>query len=372
MVAIPAPQPLLVQGLIAAGEFSSVFLCCKTSGTDLTAVKCFSRARISAEERLGRKAQNEQHILSLVSQLPHPFVVNFRFTLSDNDYLCLGMEHVGGCDMFTLLQNKGSLSRDITRIYAAEVGLALGHIHSFDIIFRDLKPENVLIGLDGHTKLTDFGSALKMSGRQGAEPPPAGIVSLGGTPEYMSPEMLLGLPTCEVSDWWAFACLVCEMLTGSSPFVVASQSINNSTISQSIQGLMERIIHGPVDVPEHRNIGASELSLLEVLLVRDPRDRLGARPDGHSAVLAHEFFQGILADILLLKQYPAPWLPHLDGPISGLAGVPEAGEEALRSAEASTHAQGALVDATDEAVEAQLAAQLALAPVLLWPHRRSG
>ena len=356
----PSPS-ILLQGIIASGEFSAVYLCATNKA--LMVVKCFERARVSADKSLVRRVQNEKYILSLVSQLPHPFIVQLRFTHFDTDQMFLGMDYVAGCDAFTLLHHKGSLSPDWTRLYAAEVCLALGHLHSFDLIFRDLKPENVLIGVDGHTKLTDFGSALKMYGRLGLEPPPARAVSLGGTPEYMSPEVLTGAPTCEVSDWWSFGCFVTELLTGCSPFAGANMNL---------QGLTRQIIHDPIEVPYHPHVGASEVCFVESLLVREPIDRLGARPHGHTAVLAHKWFDGVSAESLLRKQLPAPWIPHLDGPLPEAEFDPEADVHAAESnAEASGHAQGALVDATDETIKAQLAEELALPPLLLdgWGER---
>ena len=302
------------------------------------------------------------HLLARVMPLPlarnicwgeAPLVISLFSRISRHTAHRIPLPMLLPGDAFTLLQNKGSLSPDWTRIYAAEMCLALGHIHSFDLIFRDLKPENVLIGLDGHMKLTDFGSVMKMYGRRGAQPPPARIVSLSGTPEYMSPEILLGAPTCEVSDWWSFGCFVTEMLTGASPFVEASQDI---------QGLVNRIIHGPIDAPHHPHVAAAEVSFLEALLVRNPTDRLGARPLGHKAVLAHEWFDGMSAEMLLRKQLPAPWLPHLNGPLPERMQAMHAKDASARDVDVSGHAQGALIEATDEAVEAHLAVQLALAP----------
>jgi len=358
MASLSSGNTLSLQGLIASGEFSAVFLAHRSKDTELTVVKCFSRERSSADEHAERRVQSEKFALSLISQISHPFVVQFRYVHYDNDQLFLGMEHVGGCDAFTLLQNKGSLSPDWTRIYAAEICLALGHVHSFDIVFCDLKPENVLIGLDGHLKLVDFSSALKLYGRRGAVPPPARLISLSGTPEYMSPEILLGAPTCRVSDWWSFACFVCELLTGSSPFVEADQDI---------QGLVNRIIHGPIDIPQHPHTGAEELNFLEALLVRDPRDRLGAHPLGHQAVLLHEWFHGMSAELLLQKQLPAPWLPHLNGPLpeaEGTMNIMHTGDASATNAMASGHAQGARLHSADEAIEAQLAARLAPSPAV--------
>ena len=360
---------LELQALIAMGDFSTLFLAHRARDADLSAVKCFSREQVRANA-LSRRVQGEKSALALVAHLPHPFVLRYLYTHYDAEKLYLGMEYVGGCDLFTLVQNKGPLTPNWTRMYAAEMCLALGHLHSFDLIFRDLKPENVSLCLDGHAKLTGFGSALKMYGRCGGQPPTARPVSLSGTPEFLSPEILLGAPTCEVSDWWSFGCFVSELLTGSSPF---------TEDAQDIQALVWRILHVRIDAPEHPHVGFPEASFLEALLVRDPSHRLGARPHGHKAVLAHKWFAGISAERLLRKQLPAPWLPHRNGPLnaadrmspSQVGALPEAGAEAAESmptgdetaydAEASGHAQGALVEATHETVEPE---ELACSPTV--------
>ena len=355
-----------LQGLIAKGDFSTVRVAQREGDADVTAVKCFSREQVRTNVLLSRRVESEKYALGLLSTLPHPYVIRYLYTHYDAERLLIGMEYPGGCDVFTLLQNKGSLSPDWARSYAAEVTLALGHIHSFNLIFRDLRPENVLIGADGHTKLTGFGCALEMSGCQDGqvEPPPAHIVSLNGTPEFLAPEILLGNPTSEVSDWWSFGCFVAEMLTGSSPFAEEGQDIKR---------LVERILHVPIDAPMHPHVGSSEVSLLEALLVRDPNDRLGARPQGQYAVLAHKWFSGVSAAELVLRKLPVPWLPHLDGPSPEAKAEAEAEkrDEPSGDAETSGHAQGALTEATYEQVDTHLAEEIARPPAVLagWGER---
>ena len=89
----------------------------------------------------------EKELLQAVSAVPHPFVVQFKFAYWDDVRAYLGMDFVGGCDLFTLARSRGPLPCAWVVFYCAEICLALGHIHSFDIIHRDVKPENILIGM---------------------------------------------------------------------------------------------------------------------------------------------------------------------------------------------------------------------------------
>ena len=235
--------------------------------------------------------------------LPHPFIIRHLYSAQNGTFLFLGMENVGGGDVFTLLQQRGPLAPELaSNLRGRGLPLALGHVHSFDVVFRDLKPENVLIALDGHAKLADFGSSKQMAGRVSADvPPPPEVHSLCGTPEYMSPEILLGNPCSETCDWWSLGCFVAECPLRRDPFAEPDQAVNH---------LVRKILHDGVAVPEHPNIGAAETEFILALLVREPLERLGARAQGgHLAVLAHPWFKNVPIASYLRKEQPVAWLP---------------------------------------------------------------
>jgi len=194
---------------------------------------------------------------------------------------------------------------------------------------RRAQPENVLIALDGHTKLADFGSAKHMRGRIGNTPPAPHAHSLCGTPEYMAPEWLLGLHCCETVDFWSMGCFLTEMLCGWTPFGAPGQDIHH---------LIREILHSPITMPLHANIGHLESELLTRLLDRDPEERLGARPHGHMAILEHPWFGGVPPAAYLHKQVPVTWLPHLNGPPP--EGEPPPPPTRALLQQAANHAQG--------------------------------
>ena len=148
---------------------------------------------------------------------------------------------------------------------------ALGHLHDLDIIHRDIKPENLLLSTRGQVRLTGFALAS-------SEPTAHSLI---GTPEFMAPEMIRAEAYTAVVDWWALGCLMCELLTGQTPFAVPNRNVRD---------LLRMILYDPIVVPAHENVGPSEYHFIMALLERDARFRLGNQ--GHTQVLAHAWCGG--------------------------------------------------------------------------------
>jgi serum/glucocorticoid-regulated kinase 2 len=159
----------------------------------------------------------------------------------------------------------------VARFYAAQVVLALEHIHALDIVYRDLKPENVLLGADGYLCLADFGLA-KEAVRGVAD----GTSTLCGTAEYMAPEMIDAAGYGKAVDWWAAGVLLYEMLHGLPPFY-----------SENRTEMAMRILSAPLAF-EGGVASAACQGLLAGLLDREPARRAGA-----AAARRHAFFAGV-------------------------------------------------------------------------------
>ncbi|XP_042377840.1 protein kinase PINOID-like [Zingiber officinale] len=131
-------------------------------------------------------------------------------------YSCVVMEYCSGGDLHTLRhrQPRQRFSIAATRFYAAEVLLALEYLYMLGIVYRDLKPKNILIRSDAHIMLSDFDLSLESPWRFVAEPVDARSCSFVGTHEYVAPEVAAGQPHGSAVDWWAYGIL----LYGRTPF----------------------------------------------------------------------------------------------------------------------------------------------------------
>ena len=122
------------------------------------------------------------------------------------------MDLCAGGELFYLLHLKGRMAESMAKFYFAEILLGLEYIHKQGVAYRDLKPENVLIDIDGHIKLADFGLSKNL-------PTPDSLTnSFCGSPEYMSPEMLMGYGHGISVDYYSLGAILFEMLTGLPPF----------------------------------------------------------------------------------------------------------------------------------------------------------
>lgn len=137
-----------------------------------------------------QRAENERKIMEMNN---HPFIINLHYAFQTDKFLYYVMDFAEGGELFTILRHKGKLSEKIVQQYAAEIILALAHLHSNNILYSDLKLENLLIDRDGHILLTDFG--LSQINREN--------YSVVGTREYLAPESILNKTVTKAVDWWA-------------------------------------------------------------------------------------------------------------------------------------------------------------------------
>jgi len=222
----------------------------------------------------------------------HPFVVQYHFADVDRDCFYIGMENVSGPDLFTHLMTHGPLDEPAAQLVAGELALALGHLHSLDIVHADVKSENILIDPQGHVKLTDFGSAVRLAGRL--------LTALYGTPDNMAPELLLGYGWNQMVDWWAFGCVVWETLTTCTPFWRPDQTMEQ---------LIVRIMSEEPDWESSPELIGDVRDLLAGLLHKDPTaggGRLGSPPDDYAAILAHRWFDGLDKEMLAQRALHSP------------------------------------------------------------------
>lgn len=201
------------------------------------------------------------------------------------------------------------------RFYAAEVLLALEYLHAMGFVYRDLKPENVLLHASGHIRLTDFDLSKasvtpvnahvvqSMMGSPTMVAEPSLVTnSFVGTEEYFAPEVIVGKGYGTSVDWWTFGILMYEMLYGVTPFRGKSQRDTFSKIEKSI-----------LKFPDHPRCTVSKecKSLIKKLLTHDPKKRLGYE-QGAAGIKAHPFFKD--TNLQLILNSKPPIIPALNGP----------------------------------------------------------
>ncbi|KAG8249086.1 Serine/threonine-protein kinase Sgk1 [Homalodisca vitripennis] len=195
--------------VIGKGSFGKVLLARHRHDNVYYAVKVLSK-------RLIVRQNEAQHIMSernvLMKNLHHPFLVGLHFSFQTSDKLFFVLDYVNGGELFFHLQRERTFTEPRARFYAAEIASALGYLHSQGIIYRDLKPENLLLDSVGHVVLTDFG--LSKEGLLATDT----TNTFCGTPEYLAPEVVRKEAYDRSVDWWCLGAVLYEMLYGLPPF----------------------------------------------------------------------------------------------------------------------------------------------------------
>ncbi|GAA6030574.1 hypothetical protein JCM8097_006215 [Rhodosporidiobolus ruineniae] len=256
-----------------------------------------------------RQVEHVNSERTTLAWVQHPFVVNLFCTFQDESNLYLLLEYVQGGELFSHLRRAGRFSADVARFYAANLVLALEHLHKADIIYRDLKPENLLIDHTGHIKMTDFGFAKYV---------PERTYTLCGTPEYLAPEIITATGHSSACDWWALGVLLFELLAGYPPF-----------FADNPLEIYEKILQGRFGVPAHVDPLAKDL--IRRLLTADLSKRLGNLKGGAQDVKNHPWFEGVDWAAVERKEIRAPIIPHtsIPGDCSNFERFPQTSIEAM-------------------------------------------
>jgi len=256
--------------LIGQGTFGKVYLGVDSS-CNAYAIKCISKAKV-VQFRAQQQTNNE---VRLLSQIKHPFIVKLDATLQDESTLFLLMEFVPGGEFFRYLVKKRTVLEPHAQFYMANVFLALEHLHAQGIIFRDLKPENLVFSVEGYLKLVDFGFAKKLSS------PSAQAFTICGTPDYIAPEIVSGKGHGKEVDYWSAGVFLYEMLTGKPPY---------SDPSGNVYRIYERILHSRLSFPANVKLSTNVKAYISALLFPNPNKRLGSDVDGFNDIKQHEWF----------------------------------------------------------------------------------
>ncbi len=277
--------------VIGKGSFGKVFLVREKATNVLYAMKVLKKDYIIKKNQV-EHTKTERSVLGNIN---HPYIVGMAKAFQTSDKLFFVLDYCSGGELFFHLGKVGKFSEERAKFYAAQITLALDHVHSLGIIYRDLKPENVLLDSKGNVRLTDFGLS-----KEGVTDHSTGANSFCGTPEYIAPEVLLRLGHGRAVDWWSLGALLFEMITGLPPFY-----------SRNRETMFEKIMKAELVFPP----GMSETSkdLLSKLLERDPKKRLGSSGGDALELKQHVFFADIDWKKLEEGNLPAPWAPTVYG-----------------------------------------------------------
>ena len=213
----------------------------------------------------------------------HPFITKLFFAFQTSKKFFLALEYVECGDLSRwIYQNIFIFTNFQIKVLIAEISLAIIHLHKIGIVFRDLKPHNVLVTADGHIKLTDFGLAKDILHDKSDK-------TLCGTQEYISPEMIKGEIYGYGVDWWALGIIVYLFYFKKLPF----EGENRNKLFSSIIN----------DKPYISNsLDINTIDFLTKLLEKNPNKRLGSKDGYNEEVINHPFFNGIDMDLVFNKQ----------------------------------------------------------------------
>mmetsp|Transcript_7366 Transcript_7366/g.12380 ORF Transcript_7366/g.12380 Transcript_7366/m.12380 type:complete len:522 (+) Transcript_7366:80-1645(+) len=270
--------------VIGRGTYGKVMQVKLKGTSDIYAMKVLKKENIFArnDPKDLQHTIAERNVLALVNNSEHPFILGLKFAFHTPAKLYYVLNFCNGGDLYYLLSRCKKFKEPQARFYAGEVFLAIQHLHGLGVIYRDLKPENVLLDSDGHVKLTDFGLSKESETAE----------TFCGTPVYLAPEIWLRKTYGFEVDWWSLGCVLFEMVCGLPPFW-----------GDTIKDVYKKVINTQPKFPQ---MSADCQSLIEGLLTREAPQRLGSKENGED-IKRHDFFAHQSWDDLFSKNIKPPF-----------------------------------------------------------------
>uniref|UniRef100_A0A8C1ZBI0 non-specific serine/threonine protein kinase n=1 Tax=Cyprinus carpio TaxID=7962 RepID=A0A8C1ZBI0_CYPCA len=273
--------------LLGKGTFGKVILVREKASGVYYAMKILRKEVIIAKDEVAHTVTESR----VLQNTRHPFLtVSVCVCVRERECVC-----VRECvreSLFFHLSRERVFSEDRARFYGAEIVSALDYLHSQNVVYRDLKLENLMLDKDGHMKITDFGLC-----KEGITDE-ATMRTFCGTPEYLAPEVLEDNDYGRAVDWWGLGVVMYEMMCGRLPFY-----------NQDHERLFELIVMEEIRFP--KSLSPEAKALLTGLLRKDPKQRLGGGPEDAREVMGHKFFSGIHWEDVLQKKLVPPFKPQV-------------------------------------------------------------
>ncbi|XP_037950988.1 protein kinase C, eye isozyme-like [Teleopsis dalmanni] len=273
--------------VLGKGSFGKVLLGERRGTDELYAIKVLRKDVILQTDDMDLP-MTEKQVLALSGR--SPFLVSLHSCFQTMDRLFFVMEYCKGGDLLFYMQQYGRFKESVAIFYAVEIALALFFLHENQIIYRDLKLENVLVEMDGHIKLADFGlSKDAIDERETTR-------TFCGTPLYMAPEVISYEPYNNTVDWWSYGVLLYEMLSGQSPFDGDDDAI-----------IFKNIKEKKAIFPKH--FSQEAMDIITSFLAKKSNNRLGGGRYARSEIETHPFFAPIDWEQAANKDMEPPIIP---------------------------------------------------------------
>ncbi|XP_069035270.1 serine/threonine-protein kinase LATS2 [Lepisosteus oculatus] len=324
---------------LGIGAFGEVCLTRKVDTNALYAMKTLRKKDVLNRNQVAHvKAERD-----ILAEADNEWVVRLYYSFQDRDNLYFVMDYIPGGDMMSLLIRLGVFPEPLARFYIAELTLAIESVHKMGFIHRDIKPDNILIDLDGHIKLTDFGLCtgfrwthnskyyqkgshirqdsmepsdlwdelsgcrcgdrlLTLEQRAARQHQRCLAHSLVGTPNYIAPEVLLRKGYTQLCDWWSVGVILFEMLVGQPPFLAPTPTETQMKVINWTSTLQ---------IPPQAKLSPEAADIIGRLCCA-AEERLGG--NGASEIKAHPFLEQMDFSSSLRTQ-PAPYLPRVRHPM---------------------------------------------------------
>lgn len=273
--------------VLGRGAFGKVMLVKK--GKTMIAMKILKKEVIVNCNNI-HYLELERHILQLVSKAEHPFLLQMLYCFQDDQNVYFGTEFLAGGDLFHYAATHRFTHAQI-ELYVCEILLGLEYLHTKNIIYRDMKLDNVLICADGHVKIADFGLCKDQIG------PETMTFTFCGTADTIAPEVILEGGYTKDADWWSFGVVIYEMYENECPF-------NGSTTEE----ISAEILHGTVKFTENTPSNARDLILS--LLQKEPNKRIGHGSIDGKEIRSHFYFKDVNWNDVMEKKIKPEFIPQ--------------------------------------------------------------
>ncbi|XP_062621740.1 serine/threonine-protein kinase N2-like [Saccostrea cucullata] len=278
-------RPISVLG---RGHFGKVILAEYKNTNEYYALKALKKPDIIARDEV-ESLMSEKRIFEVINSMRHPFLVNLFACFQTEAHVIFVMEYACGGDLMMHIHSD-VFSEPRTVFYSGCVVLGLQYLHEHDIVYRDLKLDNLLLDQEGYLKIADFGLCKEGMGYGDR------TSTFCGTPEFLAPEVLTETSYTRSVDWWGLGVLIFEMLVGESPFPGDDE-----------EEVFDSIVNEEVRYP--RFLSTEAIAIMRRLLRRNPDRRLGSSERDADDVKKQAFFRNLAWDDLLMKKVKPPFVP---------------------------------------------------------------